>query len=371
MSVTLREKPLKKGKISLYLDIYEDGKRRYEFLKLYLYKRADTPEKRNHNKETKFLAETIERNRKSELISRQHGFTPNYKLKTDFFQFCEKLINEKKAAKKSVSEYNAVVSHLAEFLGKDTMPIGSIHKSTLELFKDYLANKPELKQNSAFNYFARLKTILAEAKRGGIIERNPAEGIKNIKKQSTEKTFLTDTEIKQLASTPIKESHATLKKAFLFACYTGLRHVDTKSITWSNIQELNSNGQKKRFVSFKQQKTNNQIKIPLNSTVLSILESIPGDRNPESKIFNIGKHIGYANQVLKVWAKAAGINKDLTFHVARHSFATNLLIQRTDIYTVSKLLGHTSLKHTQIYAKMVNELLVDATDSLPDIEINF
>jgi len=362
MSVKLRKKTSKTSdNISLYLDIYSNGQRKYEFLKLYLFKKTTTTQQREHNKQNLTLAESIRAKRELELNSSRYNFEADFKLKTDFFEFCNSFLN-KYTDKSIYRDYKSVIQYFKEHLGKDTIQIGNIDKTTIENFKDFLFNSG-LHQNTVFTYFARIKTIFAEAEKKGIILNNPTKHVSNVKRIDTHKEFLTTAEIHLLANTDTK--YKNVKHAFLFATYTGLRHIDILNLTWANIVKRELNGIEHTFVEITQQKTKQNIKIRLNIVAIKLIGET---QSPDKPIFKIPKEVGQTNEYLKQWAKEAGLSKDITFHVARHSFATNLLTNKTDIYTVSKLLGHTSLKHTQIYAKIVDSLMNEATANLPEIE---
>jgi len=355
MSVTLRKKDLKNaGKYSLYLDIYQNqNKRKFEFLKLYLYKKPRTQEQKSENHDNLKLAESIRAKRELMLNTTDNGFNAVIRLRTNFFDFAQIICDEKEGS--TARDYKTTIDHFKNFAKTDNFPIGNISRDTIDDFKKYLSTT-NLKENTRFNYFAKLKTIFKEAFRKKMIHFNPCDDVKNIKVNPVQKCFLSIEEIQKLSDTPCKSDK--VKRAFLFACNTGLRFCDVKKLTSNDF--INNS------LQFKQQKTDEVIYLPLNNSALKLIGT---ETKPEEKIFDIYKDIGHCNTILKDWSKNAGINKNLTFHVARHSFATNLLIYGTDISVVSKLLGHTTLKHTMIYAKIVNSLKNNAVNNLP--EINF
>lgn len=353
MGVTLRKKELKtSGKYSLYLDIYQEiGKRKFEFLKLYLYKKPRNEEQKLQNRENMRLAENIRAKRELIINTSRNGFETGTKIHANFFDFAEIICEQKQFS--TYRDYKTTVEHFKNFVNRAVLPIGSITPETIEDFRNYLENIG-LKENTRFNYFAKLKTIFKEARRKNLIPTDPTIDVKNIKVRPTQKTFLTVEEIKTLSQTPCKNEE--VKRAFLFACNTGLRFVDVRQLTHKDIVN--------KSLQFKQQKTQEIVYFPLNNNALNLLaRETKTDNTP---IFSIYKDIGQCNIVLRKWAKSADINKHFTFHVARHSFATNLLILGTDISVVSKLLGHTTLKHTMIYAKIVNSLKDDAVNRLPE-----
>jgi len=356
MSVKLRQKNLKDKKISLYLDIYHNGIRKIEYLKLYLHSQARTEQKKAENKEVLRLAESIKAQREILINTTANGFNSLLKLKTKFFDFAEMVKNEKLNSSTN-RDYISAIKHFKDVLQFPEITIGEITFEHIENYKNYLSNS-KLKTHTQFNYLAKLKTIFKEAVRRGLLEKNPAEHVKNVKINQTFKDYLTIDEVQKLKNTDCKSDE--VKRAFLFSCNTGLRFSDLKNLTYDKIID--------KTLLFEQQKTKEQLYISLNNNALELIKKQQTEIQTEiqNKVFKLSNDIGYCNKFLKEWCNKAGINKNLTFHIARHTFATNLLIYGADISVVSKLLGHTSLKHTLIYAKVVNQLKINATNNLPD-----
>ncbi len=136
-----------------------------------------------------------------------------------------------------------------------------------------------------------------------------------------------------------------------------MRLSDIKALTWDKIQ-----GDK---IHFRQEKTGGVEYVPLSTTAKDILLEM-GDPKCEKvdKVFNL-KSIQHRGDYLRAWAKSAGINKQLSYHSSRHTFATLLLTKGVDLYTVSKLLGHEDIKTTLIYAKIIDKVKDNAVDMLP------
>jgi integrase len=140
-----------------------------------------------------------------------------------------------------------------------------------------------------------------------------------------------------------------MKKAFLFSALTGLRWSDINKLIWSEIQNSKEIG---NYIRFTQKKTKGTETLPFNEDALKLL----GKRGaPKDRVFEGLKYSAWHNLKLQQWAMKAGISKTITFHCARHTYATLQLTLGTDIYTVSKLLGHKDLSTTQIYAKIIDE----------------
>jgi integrase len=180
------------------------------------------------------------------------------------------------------------------------------------------------------------------------------------KPEQCERNFLTFDEISLLNNTKCKNED--VKRAFLFACYTGLRISDIINIEWNDI--------KKDRLEFRQQKTNNLNYMPLNETAKNILKQHRGNIYDlqNQKIFKLPT-LSLILKYIDEWVKSAGIKKLITTHSGRHTFATLSLTQGVDLYTVSKLLGHCRVEVTQVYAKIVDEKKIEAVNKLPKLNI--
>lgn len=227
-------------------------------------------------------------------------------------------------------------------------PTEDIDKEFCHDFIQRLRNSP-LSGNTKHQYQTMFSAILSFSQREGDIPTNPMRELSSsekLKPHSPSKAFLTKDEIEKMASTP---AEGAVKRAFLFSCFTGLRLSDIRALEWKNIQEGN--------IRLRMKKTGQEILIPLSIEARKCLPPKEG-----GKVFpNLG-----ANTTAKVtrWASRSGILKKVTFHTARHSFATLLLTFGADIYTVSRLLGHSDLKTTQIYAHLVDSKKSEAVKLL-------
>lgn len=149
---------------------------------------------------------------------------------------------------------------------------------------------------------------------------------------------------------------------FLFSCFTGLRYSDVRELRWKDVEYMNG----RQRIIVRQKKTRSQVYLELNAQAVELM----GARgNNEDCIFGSwGESPMTANNQLGRWVLSAGIHKHITFHCARHTFATMLLtLDVADIYTVSKMLGHTNVSTTQIYAKIVDSKRQEAVDSIPQL----
>jgi integrase len=202
-----------------------------------------------------------------------------------------------------------------------------------------------------------VRAALREAYQNRLIKENPATRVKSVKSAETHRQFLTFEELQQLAKTSCELP--ILKKAFLFSALTGLRFSDVKALRWDNAKYSESDGWSLQFT---QKKTKGAEILPVSEQAIKML----GEKmNSEIEIFDSLDYSAWNNLKLREWVMAAGITKKITFHCARHSFATLQLSMNTDIYTVSKLLGHRHLKTTEIYAKVIDKKKIEAVSKIP------
>jgi integrase len=364
MTVKVRSKRLRDGKRqALFLDCYHQGRRSRRHLGLYL---TGDRKKREEDRETLRLAEDIAAKRRLELASEEHGFALQAKQKADFIEYCRKLGKSKRSPNTRAVWRNAI-GHLEAF-ACGPMQFGKINHSVLQAFREYLLGK--VNQNSAVVYLARIKTACRQAVKDGILTRSPALDV-SIKKQATRRQFLTLQELEKLAAMPC--SNAETKAAFLFSAFSGLRYSDVKALVWSQVKRENGGC----FLEFSQTKTGEPETLPLSAEAAAILE---GQQNAcfspritsafnGDVVFKLGAQ-QTIDKAIRRWVKGAEIGKKISFHNARHTFATLSLTHGVDIYTVSKLLGHKRLETTEIYAKVIDEKKRQAVAMLPRLNGN-
>lgn len=359
--VKLYEKKIKDGRKSLYLDFYppiinsETRKpTRREHLKLYIYDRPKNETEKNFNKETKMLGEAIRSQRQLDVQSGDYGFLTARNNQKSFIGFFEAFTETKKKTSKSNYEsYVSILKYVKAFANEDCT-FNDVTENFCLDFRSFLLDQNRISNNTASAYFDKFKYVIREAHQQKLLKENPAENIKSIKPEDTERKFLTLDELQKLYETPF--DYEGLRRASLFSALTGLRFSDIEKLVWSEIQA--SDGEN-FVIRFRQKKTKDNETLPLNELALDLL----GERGADAeKIF---KDLKYSQCVyLPVWTKMAGIEKKITFHAFRHTFATLQLTLGTDIYTVSKLLGHKNLQTTQIYARVIDEKKRDAVNRI-------
>ena len=355
MKVTLRQRT-KGSKTSLYLDFYHKGKRQFEYLQIYLYAEPETgkltKKQKEENKKNLELADSIRAKRHLELQNGIYGFQDHGKLKGSFLRYMENLTEKRKGSLGNYGNWDSALKHLKAF-AKFDVTFSQIDKRWLNDFKDYLINvartpaKKPLSQNSACSYYNKVRAAIKEANKDGILKSNPTFETEGIKPGENEREFLTLNELQDLAKAECEIP--ILKQAFLFSALTGLRWSDVNKMTWSEVQHSTEMGY---YVRFTQKKTKGTETQPISDQAYGLL----GERGAQNERVFVGlKYSAWHNLRLQQWVMKAGITKSITFHCARHTYATLQLTLGTDIYTVSKLLGHKDLKTTQIYAKIIDD----------------
>lgn len=360
MKVTLRQRE-KNGQASLYLDYYHKGKRQYEYLRLYLIAKPKSTEERTQNKRTLQLAETIRAKRQIEIQNGVFGVNDLERANSSFLAYFKILAEKRKDSDGNYGNWLSTLKHLNKF-PKGNVKFSEIDKRWLDELRHYLIHEAETKrderlsQNSCVSYFNKVRAALKEAVKDGYLVRNPAENAEGIKDAETKKEFLTLEELQKAAQTHCDV--LIVKRAFLFSALTGLRFSDIEKLTWHEIQFSNENGY---YIRFKQKKTKGQETLPISEDAFQLL----GERlSNDEKAFPDLTYSDYNNQKIREWMIRAGIEKSITFHCARHTYATLQLSLGTDIYTVSKMLGHKSLKTTEIYAKIIDEKKKEAANKI-------
>lgn len=371
--IRLRKRLLKDGRQTLYLDLYHNGKREYEYLKLYLIPEKSRADKET-NKQTMKLAEAIKAKRIVDYQNGKFGFhQPEHNIR--FFDYYSAMCEKRKGAPESRGNWGnwySCYKHLKIYEKNDDITFDDITPEWVQGFKDYLENDAKawspryereleyhpLSRNSKLSYFNKLRACIHQALADGVISDNPLRGVDNFKAEESKRMYLTIDEIKAITAADCPAPG--VKRAFLFSCLTGLRRSDIMKMTWS---EVHKQGDYTRII-FKQKKTSGQEYIDITPQAAELLGE---RRNPTDLVFNDFLTASATNHAIKVWMLRAGITKEITFHCARHTFAVMMLDIGTDIYTVSKLLGHRELSTTQIYAKVLDKTKQAAVMNIPDI----
>lgn len=373
----LMAQALQDGRDSLYLEyylgfemveskngtLYKKANRKTERLNLYLWQSPRNPMERTENNETLRLAKQIRFERGQQLLEQGEG----YRLKKDsninfldwmwtYYEAYTK--GDKRHIKRAHDVFIDFLNATEEYkkYAKRLKP-EQLDKDMIIAFTEYLQHR--FRGEGPHTLYARFKKIIANAVEKDVLRKDPCHGISiTIDNGSLKKDVLSMEEIKQLITCHYQGESENIRRAFLFCLRCGLRFCDVKDLTYSNVDYSN------RLLKFEQAKTKghssaSSVVIPLSDGVLDLI----GEGNREDLIFPLPSHT-MCLKALRHWCKRAGIEKHITWHCARHSFAVNILNNGANIKTVAALLGHSGLKHTEKYTRAVDALKQEAINSL-------
>lgn len=362
----LRRRKLADGRLSLFLDRSVNDGHEYEFLQLYLVPETSSTAVRQNARTLRKAQEILQERTEALLnarIEENRATSGNGILLSDWFQTCYN--NHEKRGARDLGSISSVKKALELF--RPDARLSDIDRQfcldMIEWFRNTYTNRRTGKRVSARTadtYCQTFRTMLNEAVREGLMDKNPwnsLETIEKIKKPESKREYLTIDEMRSMIATDCPNE--LVKKAYLFSCFTGLRISDVKNLKWGNL--YHENGQ--TYVSVVMVKTTKPLYIPLSGQALKWMPVKEENKNkPDDYIFGSLVNYGNVNENLKKWAEAAGIKKHISYHTSRHTFATMMLTLGADLYTVSKLLGHSSIKHTQIYARIIDSKKDDAVN---------
>lgn len=287
----------------------------------------------------------------------------NERNRQDFLHYFQELSNKKhgRSSDSIIVNWNRVYDFIKLFIKKDYLPFSTINQSFIEDFKSFLTTAPRgdkrngmISRNTANTYFSIFKCAIHQAFVDGYLTIDIAAKVKGIPYEEVRREHLTLEELNKLAQTPCDKS--VLYRAALFSALTGLRLCDISKLKWS---ELSKEGEHYR-INFEQKKTGGVEYMPISSQAYRLCGE---ERLPNQLVFEDLPDKSTISRPIKKWVEAAGIKKHITFHCFRHTYATIQLTEGTDLFTVSKMLGHTNIKTTQVYAKVVDKKKEAAADA--------
>lgn len=377
---------LQDGRDSLYLEyymgfdiveskngtLYKKANRKTERLNLFLWQSPRNPIERAENNETLRLAKQIRFERGQQLLEQGEG----YRLKKDcninfldwMWSYYEAYTKgDKRHIKRAHDVFIDFLNATPEYqkYAKRLKP-EQLDKEMIEAFTEYLQHR--FRGEGPHTLYARFKKIIAAAVDKDVMRKDPCHGISiTIDNGSLKKDVLSMDEIKQLITCHYQGESMNIRRAFLFCLRCGLRFCDVKDLTYSNVDFSN------RLLKFEQAKTKghssaSNVVIPLSDGVLELIGKPSVDGMRDELIFPLPSHT-MCLKALRHWCKRAGIDKHITWHCARHSFAVNILNNGANIKTVAALLGHSGLKHTEKYTRAVDALKQDAINSLSILDL--
>lgn len=337
---------------SIYLDLWHNRKRHYEFLNLYIEGKKSTLQE-----DKKILQQAcgMRDQKEKEFQGNKSTFMlTNKKEKVNFIDFFETVVGER-----GHHNWRSCLKHLIKFAGTN-VTFKNVDVQFCNNFKDYLEKK--LHKNSANSYFKKFKSSLNIAVQKKLLIQNPAQQI-SIGATEVKREFLTFEELQYVTKVPASDQE--VKNAFLFSCFSGLRIAELQELTFRNIS--------KGYLEFPRGGEQGIEKMRLHLKAQEIIkeQSVKRYYSENGKVFLLPRDSVSINKIIKSWMIASGIQKRITFNCARHTFATVCLSYGVDIYTVSKLLGHRNLKTTEIYAKLVGKQKDEVVDKLPGYDTLF
>ena len=342
-----------KGKY-LYLDIHYRGTRRWESTGLSL------PNDARGKKEVLALVEEVRRKREMQIVAGRFQLLDPIASKKTIIQFAEEVAEEydkKMHLPKSLK-------YLRPYAG-DTL-LCDLDERFVDGYRAFLLGQEKLGAATAAHYLDAMKALLTRAVRERLIDRNPSKGMKGIKIPEAKKPWLTIEEIQRLYDTPVEggELADQCRNAFLLSCFTGLRLGDLKSLTWGDITQSPEPAIEKR-----QNKTQGMVSVPLSPSAWELIKDDRIHKNEELVFprMTLTKAVN-VHQPLIAWRKKAKIARPFGWHAGRHSFAMMTLEASGDIYSVSRLLGHSDVKITSVYLRLTDPRKKEIIASLPEID---
>jgi len=371
ITVNLRWLKYDSGTQSAYLDIINNGIRKKEFIDIKI-KKGDTKKK-----EKKLKAEAIRTKRHNAIIDKKYELVSEDKLNVDFIQYYQVFLKNYKKA--GIKKYRYAYEKFLLFLKEEglikkiiatpdnllqpystvdlRLPFKELTKEVCQGYKDYLYGpKSGLTGETPYDYYKRFKALVNRAFEERFLLINVSSLVKLKKPEGNlEKQILTKNELQVLAKTPI--GNEEVKRAFLFACFTGLGEKEIRLLTWKEVVDDRLNT--------KRAKNGIKVSFKLSKTAINLL----GKYGPkDQKVFRLPSNVAIAKN-LKNWMKRAKIDKHITFYCGRHSFAVMHLREGTNLKTISKLMGHKSTVPTNKYLNYLDADKDKAIENLPDLAL--
>jgi site-specific recombinase XerD len=265
-------------------------------------------------------------------------------------------------SKATFGKYRTTFDHTAKFIKwkylLNDIDITHLQYNFIPEFEFYLKSQQKCNHNTTIKYLSNLRKVINTCIKNNWLAKDPFFGYKMSKKEVV-RDFLTEDELQTIASKDFKNERLNqVRDIFLFSCFTGLAYIDAKRLKRADVCIGIDN---EKWIFTRRKKTDSPTRIPLLPTVLEIMEHYKAHPKCEfeGSLLPVPSN-AKLNAYLKEIADICGINKHLTFHIARYTFATTITLNNgVPIETVSKMLGHKSIKITQIYAKILDRKISD------------
>jgi len=275
-------------------------------------------------------------------------------VRTSFYDFALqelKVMKRKSAPSETLRSYNSYITKLKQY--REKLNFCDITLDFINDYHGYMLTDLKNCENTCNTSLAFIRTMLNRAIKKGIMKKNVFDNY-SIKRVPGHREFLTPDELKKLEdlfkSGELKRYESNILRYFLFSCYTGLRFQDIRNLRFQDLKKEVHQGIDETLIKIKMHKTKDEVSIPV---IQQALELVPeGFQN--QKVFKVNTN-QVTNRNLKLIYEKRGITKNITFHSARHTFATMGITLGIPIEVISKLLGHRDLKATGIYAKIVDD----------------
>lgn len=299
----------------------------------------------------KFVLELVHNNQPFDF-EKLDAFLEKSTVSKSFIDFVRSRIHERTDIEESTRKQHRTLLQSLEKFGKINY-MDDLTKANITLYNEFL-HQQGISQPTIYNYIKRLKVYIGEAMKFGMLENNPTIGLHFERGKFEKRKYLAEKELETIRSCKINvPSIDRVRDLFLFQCYTGLAYADFEKFDFEkDVEERNG----KYIIADRRKKTNEDYKIVLLSPAIEILKKY----DYKLPVITNQKY----NVSLKVVAQYAGIDKNITTHMGRHTFAVFALNNGVPIEIVSKMLGHTNIRTTQIYAKVLNSEVEKGFDLL-------
>lgn len=353
--VNLRVKKLANGQGSYYLDWFQYGKRYYEYLKIYIDLDPNASRQvQKENKEKERIAINARNKKENELLEGRLDVRVQKKADLSAEEYI-------KMCGTSKEHQHRAILHYKDYFGD--MPLRAMTKEKLLAFRTHIL---EIRSAGTGQIvFGKICCALRRAMLDNVVPTNLLDNVPSITKERKPVTYLTTEDLKKMWDYEWYNPYA--KRIFFFTCYTGLRFSDVRDLSWGKITD----DYKIIFSQVKTQydkqtgKATDYTCIPLSEKAIELM----GERGADDeKVFPNMPDNNRMNYYLHKVAKRCGLDKDVHFHMARHTLGVQLLSNGVDIYSVSKLLGHRSVTTTsKYYADLTDDKAREAINKFPTI----